>query len=59
VNIFKGRFLLFVSHQGLQGCNAHVFVGLMGAERVPESMDADLFADPGFLDVFGDDRFNG
>jgi hypothetical protein len=59
VNIFQRRFLIFMSHERLQGRNAHVFVGLVGAERMPEGMHTHLFADPSFFDVFGDDRFDG
>ena len=54
MNIFEGRFLLLVTHQNLQGRNAHVLVCLVGAEGVAKRVDAHPFADPGLLDVLGD-----
>jgi hypothetical protein len=58
MNIFEGCFLLLVTHQGLQGRNAHVFVCLVGAEGVAKRVDAHAFADPGLFDVLGDDRLD-
>ena len=59
MDIFEGCLLSLVSHQRLQRRNVHVLVCLVGAERVPQRMHAHPFADPGFLDVLGDNRPDG
>jgi hypothetical protein len=40
-------------HQLLQCRNPHLLISLMGAERMPQSMDADLFSNTGLFHVFG------
>ena len=58
MNIFKSGLLLLVTHQFLQGRDAHMLIRFVSAEGVPERMDAHPFADPGLFDVLGDNRLD-
>lgn len=51
MNVFERGFLASVPHEALQRCNAHVFIRLMCAEGVSESVHTHLFADAGFPNV--------
>jgi len=59
VNVLERGLLLLMPHQRLQGGEAHVLIHFMRPERMPQGMYTDLFPDAGFLDVLGDDVFDG
>src|SRR3954454_8269439 len=56
---FERRLLLFVPHEHLQGCQAHMLICLMCSKGMPEGMHAHPFSNSSLFHVFGDNRLDG